>query len=161
MKSKTIITIGALVLAGGLAWNKYRNHTVIPDLPFFSQVISDESGREISGSGFKGKYILVSYFQSWCGDCARELPSIQRLSDQIGKEKLEVVLISDEDFQKINAFKDKFNSDLAFFQYKESLKKQGISVYPTTYLIDPKGKIIMSKLEGFDWASKEVLQIIQ
>ena len=160
MQTKPILTIATVALAVFLAWHQYRKHTDVPPLPFFTQTILDESGKEISGSRFMGKYILVSYFQTWCGDCARELPSIQQLADEVGKEKLEVVLISDEDFQKINAFKGKFGSNLSFYRSKESLKALGISVYPSTYLIDPKGKIRLSKLEGFDWSSTVVKQLI-
>lgn len=161
MTTKTLVTIGIVTLAAFLAWYQYRKYTVVPTLPFFSQTLTDEFGIEKSGSQFTGKYLLVSYFQTWCGDCARELPSIQKLADEVGKEKLEVLLISDEDFQKINAFKGKFGSNLSFYRSKERLKELGIVVYPSTYLLDPKGKIKLSKLEGFDWSSNVVRQIIR
>jgi len=150
-----------VLLAIGFGVNYWVKHNKVPDLPFFQTKLVDEKGNEVSASDWKNKYVLVSYFQSWCGDCAKELPSLQMLQDKLAKDKISIVLISDEPFSKINSFKNHFKSNLPFFQSVDPFKELGIRVFPTTYLIDPNGKLLLSKLEGYDWASSEVLQLIK
>ncbi len=153
-----IIALFGFALFIGIKW--YR-HNVVPELPFYAQDLKKEDGSLVKARSLKGKYILVSYFQSWCGDCARELPSIEKLQSDVGKEKINVVLVSDEDFVKINKFRNHFKSQLPFYQSINAFDKIGIHVFPTTYLLSPEGEILLSKLEGYDWASKDVLKLIQ
>jgi len=150
-----------VLLAFGFGVNYWLKQTKNPGLPFSEIKLADQTGKVFLGVMWKGKYVLVSYFQSWCGDCARELPSIQKLQDKVGSEKISIVLISDEPFLKINKFKNQFHSDLPFFQSVQPFKEIGVGVYPTTYLIGPDGKMILRRLEGYDWASPEVLQLIK
>ncbi len=150
-----------VLLAIGFGINYWLKHSKVPELPFFQQKLVDLNNRPTPTEAWKNKYVLVSYFQSWCGDCARELPSIQALEDKIGADNIKVVLISDEPFSKINKFKNHFRSKLPFYQSVESFNEIGIRVFPTTYLIGPNGKLLLSKLEGFDWSSPEVLHLIK
>jgi thiol-disulfide isomerase/thioredoxin len=108
-----------------------------------------------------GKYVLVSYFQTWCADCIRELPHIQSLQQKIGKEMLSVYLISDEELPKLKRFQNRFKVDLPIFQTQVALKLQGVFSYPTTYLISPEGKILLVKKEGYDWSQVSVIQLFQ
>ena len=157
--SKVYILIFVLILSA-FGLNYWHKHTKVPELPFFESKFVDQNGKVFKGKEWNKTYILVSYFQSWCGDCARELPSIQKLQDKVGPDKISVVLISDEPFLKINKFKNQFSSNLPFFQSVTSFNEIGIRVFPTTYLIDPNGRLLLSKLEGYDWASPEVLKLI-
>jgi len=160
MMIKSLLKFLTVVFLLGFAGRYVWNHNSVPKLPFFEEKLKDEAGKSHAAADWKGKYILVSYFQSWCGDCGRELPSVISLQQNIGKDKLEVVLISDEPFEKINKFKNHFKADFVFYQSEKKLKNIGINVFPTTYLLDPKGNIIASKLEGFDWNSDEIKKLM-
>jgi thiol-disulfide isomerase/thioredoxin len=106
-----------------------------------------------------GKWVLVSYVQSWCSECIREMPSIERLQNQVGTEKLAVFLISDEDTARIHRLMRR--TTLPIFQSSTGFKRKGIFVYPTTLLLDPKGNLRIKKEEGFAWDSQEVLQLFK
>ena len=108
----------------------------------------------------KHKILIVSYFQTWCGDCVKEQPQLLQLKQRY-KDTIEVLMVSDEPIIKISAFKSRFQSNLNFYQSTQKLKADlGVSAYPTTYLLDKKGKILLKKVEGIQWYTPEVMGLI-
>ncbi len=108
----------------------------------------------------KGKVCVVSYFQTWCGDCVKEQPELQKLQNRFG-DSLVILMVSDEPIDKIKAFKEKFQSNLMFYHSNSKLKTDlGVSAYPTTILIDKKGKEKLKRVEGIDWYTTETIQAV-
>ncbi len=108
----------------------------------------------------KGKVCVVSYFQTWCGDCVKEQPELQKLQNRFG-DSLVILMVSDEPIDKIKAFKEKFQSNLMFYHSNSKLKTDvGVSAYPTTILIDKKGKEKLKRVEGIDWYNTETIQAV-
>ncbi len=132
-----------------------------PELQTETIVLKDETHQSVTISDYKGKYILVSYFQTWCGDCIQELKSIDDLQIKAGKENIKIIMISDEPWTKISRFKEKYCNTLDYYQSKESLRSQGIHIFPTTFLLDRNGNTLISKTQRFDWSSDDVLKRIK
>jgi len=149
----TIIII--IAIAAGLWF--YKAFRTVPALPFYENDLINEQGQTIHNSDFKGQYVLISYFQTWCGDCIKELPGIDNLQSKMGKNKLKVIMVTDESWEKINHFKEKHCNTLDYYQSIKTLHEQNIRVFPTTFLLNKEGAIIMSKLEGYNWSSDEVV----
>lgn len=148
-----------IALAVG-AWF-FKSYKMVPELKTEGPELKNEWDEVIQISGFKGQYVLLSYFQTWCGDCIQELQSIDALQMKVGKDKLKVIMVSDESWKKINHFKEKNCNTLDYYQSVKSLNSQNIRVFPTSYLLDKNGVVIMSQLKAFDWSSDEVVQLIQ
>ena len=60
---------------------------------------STPDGKVISLSDFKGKYVIIDFWASWCGDCRREIPELKNLYNEIkdwklGEDKKEVEFLS-------------------------------------------------------------------
>ena len=70
-------------------------------------------------------------------------------------------MVSDENFEKINRFKEQHCNTLNYFQTNKPLNELSIRIFPTTYLLDKNGIVVMSKLNEFNWSSEEVLHIIK
>lgn len=153
-----MVLAGIILFVGGRYLIK---HYVAPSLPIAKHKLIDAEGIVVDINDFKGKYILISYFQTWCGDCIRELPNIEQLQNRIGPQKLQVLLVSDEGWEKINSFKARHNDHLPYYLASVPFDNLGIRVYPTTYLLDPEGKVLLSKLEKYDWGQKEVIDLIK
>lgn len=155
MNSKNIfiVFISIVAIAAGLWF--YIGYKKAPSLPAYENDVKNEQGQTIKIADFKGQYVLVSYFQTWCSDCIKELPTIDNLQARVGKNKLTVLMISDEGWEKIDHFKEKYCNTLDFYQSVKTLREQNIRVFPTTYLLNKEGVVIMSKLEGYDWSSDE------
>ena len=164
MNSKTLrlfIGISAIfILFAVISWF-IKAYKLPPELKSEREEIKSETGISHRIADFKGYYVLVCYFQTWCGDCIEELASIDALQTKVGKDRIKVLMITDEGWKKIIHFKDKYCNTLDYYQSTTSLNSMNIRVFPTTYLLDKDGKILMSKIQSFDWSSNEVLQRIK
>jgi peroxiredoxin len=117
-------------------------------------ILPDVNGKNVSLSSFRGKYVLVDFWASWCGPCRVENPNVVEAYNQF-KDKNFTILGVSLDKEKGNWLeainKDKLTwthvSDLAFWESKavETFQFQGI---PYNVLIDPQGKIIAEGLRG-------------
>ncbi len=156
------IILSALVLITaiwGVTW--YIRKTVTPKIQFETTgfMLSD-SKTKTTITDLKGNVVIVSFFQTWCGTCAGEIPALQELVTELNSGKFKILYISDEDINLINSYKKQFNAaNILFAHSPKSLAGLGIYVYPTTYLLNKKGSVINSKLEGYNWGlEKETIK---
>jgi peroxiredoxin len=155
---KWVFVFGAVLFA---IRNLYVRFIAVPDLPVETTVLTDGSGAQFDLRTDNHPYILISYVQSWCGDCIREIPSMMQLQKDIGTDKIQVVLISDEPNEKIKQIEKRFNGAITVYQSAKSMSDMNIHVFPTTFLIDSDRKILLVKKEGFDWNGEEVKALVQ
>jgi peroxiredoxin len=122
--------------------------------PEFTQ--NDPSGKPVSLSSFKGKYVLVDFWASWCGPCRQENPNVVRVYNQYKAKNFTVLGVSlDRPNGKdawLQAIKDdgltwNHVSDLKFWN-NEAATLYGVHSIPGNFLLDPSGKIIAKNLRG-------------
>ncbi|MFN0201816.1 MAG: redoxin domain-containing protein [Bacteroidia bacterium] len=118
----------------------------------------DLAGKKVSLSDYKGKYVLVDFWASWCGPCRKESPEIVAAFKKHKDKGFEVLSISldQEKDPWLKAIQDDnlsmgagwtHVSDLKFWN-NEVAQKYGITFIPANYLIDPQGVIIAKDLRG-------------
>jgi peroxiredoxin len=124
----------------------------------FSQ--ASPEGKQIKLSEFKGKYVLVDFWASWCGPCRAENPNVvmayQKYKDK-GFTVFGVSLDSNKEAWLKAVDKDNLTwpqvSDLKGWQ-NDVAKLYGISSIPQNLLLDKEGKIIAKNLRGADLEAK-------
>jgi thiol-disulfide isomerase/thioredoxin len=118
--------------------------------------MNDPNDNPISLSSFRGKYVLIDFWASWCGPCRAENPTLVKAYEKYKGEKFEILGVSlDGEGAKekwMKAIKDDGLtwpqiSDLKYWK-SEVVKLYGIQGIPLNFLIDPDGKIIGRSLRG-------------
>ncbi len=122
------------------------------DLPS-TDIMSDDftlqtlDGKSVSLSSYKGKVVILSFWATWCGPCKVEMPSMQKLYNQMKAKGLEIVAVDvAEEKYKVSDFIKQYG-----YTFPVLLDKTGevsmsdmysAGAIPANYVIDRKGKLL-------------------
>ena len=93
-----------------------------------------------------GKPKILNFWATWCAPCVKEFPEFVKLNLKYG-DKIDVIMISDEDVLKIQKFKLKKGYNLNMMRSIKSFNYYGIIGRPATYFYNSKGELV-SKIGG-------------
>ncbi|MEO9571352.1 MAG: TlpA disulfide reductase family protein [Polaribacter sp.] len=119
--------------------------------PIFTDYVNHKSG-STSLSDFKGKYVYIDVWATWCAPCLAEVPSLKKVEKKYHGKNIEFVSISIDTENKFDAWRkmvtDKELSGVQLLADKD-WKSDFIAAYeinsiPRFILIDPKGNIVSS-----------------
>ena len=123
---------------------------------------NDTLGKPVSLSSFKGKYVLIDFWASWCGPCRRENPNVVKAFHDFKDKDFTVLGVSLDQPGKHQAWMDAIHkdglewtqvSDLKYWD-NEVAKQYGIMSIPQNLLLDKEGKIIAKNIRGEELQEK-------
>jgi thiol-disulfide isomerase/thioredoxin len=131
----------------------------LPGTQAFAFVSKDKDGHRLALEDFKGKYVLLDFWATWCVPCRASMPHMVATYEKYKSRKFEIIAIGDDDtripewlmaIEKDNttAFHHMLrgaNADMirkGIFNPDDMDLQYGVQSLPTKFLIDPQGKII-------------------
>jgi thiol-disulfide isomerase/thioredoxin len=166
---KCILTIfGAAIFATSIAFA--HSPLSLPDgfyvVPVRAQApnvkLQDPDGKEVSLSAWRGKFIVLNIWATWCSPCIKEIPSLDRLSGQFENGRLEVVAVSQDKggVAVTKPFLKRMGAThlRAFADSQARLSRElGVRGLPTTFILDSEG-FVLGRMEGpADWDSDSIV----
>ena len=133
----------------------------LPEIKF-----QDAEGKERTLADWRGKVVLLSLWATWCVPCRKEMPALDRLQQELGSDKFEVVAISVDrkGIEGARKFLDETKvGKLALYvdpttRLTSELRAVGL---PATLLIDHQGREIGRLLGPAEWDSEDAKRLIR
>jgi thiol-disulfide isomerase/thioredoxin len=137
--------------------------------PFPSEILADYDwsiksldGQDFKMGGLKGKVVFLNFWATWCPPCVAEMPSIQRLHDQLDKERVRFVCVSQEEARKVAEFVKEKGFTFPVYTMREEppavFRSRGI---PVTFILSPDGKVAFKHVGGAKWDDKTSVDFIR
>lgn len=127
----------------------YSSQVGFNAIPFTEKEFSTQEA--LSLHSYRGKYLYMEFWGSWCAPCIKELPEMKRAYSNIDKSKIDflgVALDKAEPFRRILE-KEKIEWKQIMREEEDGIiDDYNITSYPSSFLIDPNGKIVAKNLRG-------------
>jgi thiol-disulfide isomerase/thioredoxin len=124
---------------------------------------ADADGKILKLADFKGRYVLLNMWATWCGPCITELPELAKLQTELPQDRMTVVpvdLLERLGPDKIGEFLKMHDADgLPVFIDSERATLRGFAAneLPLTVLIDDEGHVIARAAGAQKWADPEAV----
>ena len=158
----------ALMMQGlmeiGLFKPSIDSKKVIPTADLSAIKFKDSNNKVISLADLEGKVIFLNFWATWCPPCLAEMPSINRLYQQFGRDQDVVFLLidADSDFKKAQAYMDRKKYKMPVYTFASDLPKQLYSgSIPTTIGLDKMGRISYNGVGAANYASPKFIAFMQ
>lgn len=120
--------------------------------------INDANGTPVSLSSFRGKYVLLEFWASWCVPCRKQIPALKAAYEKY-KDKGFTILSISVDADKSKWEKALKEENLAWINVRDVVDKSrpsdislarlyGVTPIPDNFLVDPDGKILERQIDG-------------
>ena len=103
-----------------------------------------------------GRLVLINFWATWCPPCRREMPSMERLQQQLRERGLSVIAVDvGEDAETVFAFTGQLDPAPSFPMLldpdAEAAQAWGVKGLPTSFVVDPAGRVIMRAVGGTEF----------
>lgn len=133
----------------------------LPELRFVNQ-----QGQSVSLADFRGKVVLLNIWATWCLPCREEMPTLERLQEELGGNEFEVIVLSID--QGGAAAVESFYQEIGIHRLGVYVDTSGkvardlnIIGLPTTLLIDREGWERARLIGPAVWDSPEIVNVIK
>ena len=100
------------------------------------------SGESFSLADFKGKFLILNFWATWCSPCLKEMPDLEQVYLDLGPKNLVVLAVSmGEGSERVRKFlkKRQYSFPVMVDPDMEITRLYGVRNIPITYLVDPSG----------------------
>jgi thiol-disulfide isomerase/thioredoxin len=133
----------------------------VPDTAF-----ADDVGAEHRLSEFRGRYVAVNFWATWCAPCRKELPALDALNREFGGERFAVVTIATgrNMLPAITRLFDETGVETlpVYLDPGQALAREmAVFGLPVTVILDPEGREIARMTGDADWSGESARAIVR
>ena len=158
----------AEVKADNKYWNKYfkeddKNRKKLLSATVDDLAMTDIHGNLYTSESLKGKIIVLDFWFTTCAPCIEEMPELNKIREEFGTDEVAYFGITFSEKEKVEKFLERVKYDYTIVADSKSLcDRFGIKFYPTTLVIDKKGKIVYSgDVMKYNEKPKEVRKLLK
>lgn len=118
--------------------------------------LPDLDGRPRTLADYKGRVVVVNFWATWCEPCRAEMPSMQKMADKFGADKLVILGVNYQEGEpRIRKFLDLSPARFTILLDRDGAvtKKWTTRVFPTSMIIGPDGRIRHTVVGEIDWTA--------
>lgn len=127
-------------------------------------LLAGPNGRNVRLSGLKGKVVMLNFWTTWCPDCRKEMPGLEKLHQAFQGRPFTLLAVDLRESPKtVRAFFDKNNLSFTALLDRDGTvaRRFGIRSIPTTFLIDQEGAIIGKAVGSRPWDSRKAVALVE
>jgi thiol-disulfide isomerase/thioredoxin len=126
-----------------------------PDVPFY-----DAAGGRHTLADYKGRYVLMNFWATWCAPCVAELPALAKLKVRVPGMALLAVNLDRTKVEAGSFLKGHQAAPLGVLTDNDNVMMRTFLLIgmPTTLLIDPKGNVVARAEGPAEWATPEAVK---
>lgn len=119
----------------------FATFSALNKAPAFSGI--DQYNVEQSLDNYKGKFIILTFWATWCPACKFELPNLEKLYKQYGSNKNDIVFlgVNNENMESAKKLLTTTNTTFPTIISHDAFEKYPIRAFPTIVIIDRNGNI--------------------
>lgn len=167
--------LALLVVLVGVGWtvrDRFSPVEVGTGAPDF--VAQTLEGEEVSFSSVRGEVVLLNVWATWCPPCREEMPSMQRLYEELGPDGLRIVAVSvdaptgvfgasGQRGGDVPGFVDEYGLTFDIWRDPSGRIEQTYRVtgLPESFLIDREGRIVKKDIGGVIWDTDARMELVR
>ncbi len=162
--SRRYFLVVALAVATGFSASGDLSAEADGASPPSSLSLVDLTGQKRSLDQFRGRVVIVNFWASWCPPCLREFPSLQRFRRGLSDRPIEIIAVnSGEPKALVERFQRRFQNDFVMLldTDRRETKAWQVEFFPTTFVLDPQGRIIQRISGEMDWDNEETRRPVE
>lgn len=116
-------------------------------LPAAAMHLTDIKGRTHTLEGYRGKWVVLNVWATWCAPCIKEMPELEALSHARSDVVVLGLAADGEDVARIEQFARALRVSYPIIAGNAQLMKEfKVRAYPTTMLFDDRGALVQTRL---------------
>lgn len=130
--------------------------------PSFELIDLDDENHTLDQ--YKGKPVIINFWATWCPPCREEMPSMERAWQKIEDEGIAMLGINvGEDFDTVFGFTGEIEMSFPLLLDLDGKATQQwpIRGLPTTFVLDPQGRVIYQAIGGREWDDEGLLDVVR
>jgi peroxiredoxin len=163
MSLRAVLLILFLVLSQqGLAG---QTLTPVPGRPAAPELgLQDLDGTLHRMADYRGRVVIVNFWATWCPPCREEMPSMQRTWEAVKAEGIVLLAVNvGETEDQVWGFTANYPVEFPLLLDGDghAIGRWPVKGLPTTFVVDPEGRIAYRAIGGRAWDDKRILDLIR